>query len=50
MPVVGFLCSGSPESDASRVAAVQQGLNESGYVVGQNASAEYRWAHIKMID
>src|SRR5437870_5626728 len=44
MPVIGFLCGGSPESDASRVAAVQQGLSESGYVLGRNASAEYRWA------
>jgi putative ABC transport system substrate-binding protein len=31
-------------SDAPRVAAVQRGLAESGYVVGRNASAEYRWA------
>jgi putative tryptophan/tyrosine transport system substrate-binding protein len=44
MPVIGFLCSGSPESDAPRVAAVQRGLNESGYVEGRNAAAEYRWA------
>ena len=44
MPVIGFLCSGSRESDAPRLAAVQRGLDESGYVVGRNASAEYRWA------
>jgi putative tryptophan/tyrosine transport system substrate-binding protein len=44
VPVIGFLCSGSSESDAPRVAAVQRGLNESGYVVGHNVSAEYRWA------
>jgi putative ABC transport system substrate-binding protein len=44
MPVIGFLCSGSSVSDAWRVAAVQRGLNESGYVVGRNATAEYRWA------
>jgi putative ABC transport system substrate-binding protein len=44
MPVIGFLCSGSPESDAPRVAAVQNGLNESGYSLGRNAAAEYRWA------
>jgi putative tryptophan/tyrosine transport system substrate-binding protein len=43
-PVVGFLCSGSSESDAPRVAAVQRGMHESGYVVGRNVSAEYRWA------
>jgi len=44
MPVIGFLCSGSQVSDAPRVAAVQQGLKESGYVEGRNATAEYRWA------
>jgi putative ABC transport system substrate-binding protein len=44
MPVIGFLCSGSQVSDAPRVAAVQRGLSENGYVVGRNASAEYRWA------
>jgi putative tryptophan/tyrosine transport system substrate-binding protein len=44
MPVIGFLCSGSPESDAPRVAAVKRGLKESGYVEGRNAAAEYRWA------
>ena len=31
-PVVGFLGSGSLQSDAFRLAAVQQGLTESGYV------------------
>jgi putative tryptophan/tyrosine transport system substrate-binding protein len=44
MPVIGFLCSGSSVSDAPRIAAVQRGLAESGYVVGRNAVAEYRWA------
>jgi putative tryptophan/tyrosine transport system substrate-binding protein len=44
MPLVGFLGSGSPESDAFRVAAIRQGLNESGYVEGRNIAFEYRWA------
>jgi len=44
MPVVGFLCSGTPESDAFRVAAIRQGLKDSGYVDGHNAAFEYRWA------
>jgi len=44
MPVVGYLSSGSPESDAFRVAAFRQGLNETGYVEGRNAAIEYRWA------
>jgi putative tryptophan/tyrosine transport system substrate-binding protein len=44
MPLVGFLGSGSPESDAFRVAAIRRGLNESGYVEGRNVAFEYRWA------
>jgi putative tryptophan/tyrosine transport system substrate-binding protein len=44
MPVVGFLGSGSPQTDAFRVAAVRQGLIEAGYVEGQNVTFEYRWA------
>jgi putative ABC transport system substrate-binding protein len=44
MPVVGFLGSGSSESDAFRVAAVRQGLMEAGYVEGQNVKFEYRLA------
>jgi putative tryptophan/tyrosine transport system substrate-binding protein len=44
MPVVGFLGTGSPRSDAYRVTAVRQGLMESGYVEGQNVAFEYRWA------
>ena len=44
LPVVGFLCGGSPESEAFRVAAILQGLNETGYVEGRNVAFEYRWA------
>ena len=42
--MVGFLGSGSLQSDAFRLAAVQQGLTESGYVEGRNVAFEYRWA------
>jgi putative ABC transport system substrate-binding protein len=44
MPVIGFLSTGSPQSDAFRVAAVRQGLIQAGYVEGRNAAFEYRWA------
>jgi putative ABC transport system substrate-binding protein len=44
MPVIGYLGPGSAESDAFRVTAFRQGLNESGYVDGQNVTIDYRWA------
>jgi putative ABC transport system substrate-binding protein len=44
MPVVGFLGSTSPGPFAQNIAAFRQGLNETGYVEGQNVALEYRWA------
>jgi putative ABC transport system substrate-binding protein len=44
MPVLGFLGSASPGPYASIVAAVRQGLEESGYVEGRNLAIEFRWA------
>jgi putative tryptophan/tyrosine transport system substrate-binding protein len=44
LPTIGFLGPGSPETDAYRVAAFQQGLSESGYVEGKSLTIDYRWA------
>jgi putative tryptophan/tyrosine transport system substrate-binding protein len=44
MPVIGLILAGNPESDSYRLAPFRQGLNETGYVEGQNVSIEYRWA------
>ncbi|MGC1563370.1 MAG: ABC transporter substrate-binding protein [Bradyrhizobium sp.] len=44
MPVIGFLSTGSPQSDVFRLAAVRQGLVEAGYVEGRNFVFEHRWA------
>jgi putative ABC transport system substrate-binding protein len=44
MPVVGFVDSRSPGEAASVVFAFRKGLNEVGFVEGQNVKIEYRWA------
>ena len=48
MPVVGFLASTSPDPVYTQlVAAVREGLKETGYVEGRNLAIEYRWAEGK---
>jgi putative ABC transport system substrate-binding protein len=44
MPVIGYVGTGSPESDAFRLPSFHQGLSESGYIEGRNVAIEYRWA------
>ena len=44
VPVIGFLHQGSPDASESQLDAFRQGLKEGGFVEGQNAASEYRWA------
>src|SRR5262249_35486988 len=41
MPIVGFANAGSP--DPPLAAAFRKGLNEAGFVEGQNVTVEYHW-------
>jgi putative ABC transport system substrate-binding protein len=43
MPVVEFLHPGASEVGTRDVAAFRKGLQESGYVEGQNVTVEYHW-------
>jgi putative ABC transport system substrate-binding protein len=43
MRVIGFLRNTSPAGSAPVVAALREGLNESGYIEGQDVTIEYRW-------
>ena len=42
-PVVGFIRVGSADASARFAAAFRKGLNETGYVEGQNVTVEYHW-------
>src|SRR5882757_397535 len=43
-PVIGWLGISTPGPSAPSLAAFRHGLNEIGYVEGQNVAIEYRWA------
>src|SRR5262249_9153450 len=44
LPAIGFLNPTSPDTNADRLRAFRQGLNETGYIDGENVAIEYRWA------
>ena len=43
MPVIGFVDGGALDASAARAAAFRKGLNETGYVEGQNVTVDYHW-------
>ena len=44
MPVIGYLHAGSFDGYINHAVAFRQGLNEVGFVPGQNVAIEFRWA------
>lgn len=44
-PVIGFLSNASPGEYSLRLSAFRRGLQEVGFVEGQNVAIEYRWGN-----
>jgi putative ABC transport system substrate-binding protein len=44
IPVIGFLNGQTAQAFAPAVASFRRGLNEAGYIEGQNVAIKYRWA------
>src|SRR5437899_12280550 len=42
-PVVGFIYGGSADGASRYAVSFHKGLNETGYVEGQNVTVEYHW-------
>jgi ABC-type uncharacterized transport system substrate-binding protein len=47
MPIVAWVHSGSPDSNARHLVAFWEGLNETGFIEGQNLTVEYHWLNGK---
>jgi putative ABC transport system substrate-binding protein len=47
-PLIGVLHIQSPDGYDSRLRAFRQSVSEAGYVEGENAAIEYRWAENQM--
>lgn len=45
LPTIGYLNTGSQQQSARLLRAFQDGLNDAGFVEGQNVLIESRWAH-----
>ena len=43
IPIVGFVNGRAAEVSVRQAAAFRKGLNETGYVEGQNVTVEYHW-------
>ena len=43
MPTIGFLHSGSAETNTKRLAGFRKGLGAAGFVEGRNVAIEFRW-------
>jgi putative ABC transport system substrate-binding protein len=41
LPIVALINSGSADTSPNRLAAFRKGLNEAGYIEGQNVTVEY---------
>jgi putative tryptophan/tyrosine transport system substrate-binding protein len=46
MPVIGFLRNSTPDESAYLLTALRKGLNEAGYVEGENLAIQYRWGWV----
>jgi ABC-type uncharacterized transport system substrate-binding protein len=44
MPVIGYFSGRSPEAEAPILAAFRRGLEETGYLAGQNIAIEFRFS------